>query len=258
MNVNDLDPAVLDVLERHYPATLRSPDWPDVLGRSAARPRRRWRMVALVAAVLVGVAVPAFALSASVRGLLGFPQPVLAKARLMVSTPIADGRILRVWESPSDTGGVCWFSTAERSDTDQRPAHMGGGGCSTSGDFHALHAGLLLQASVATQARTANWVPPTVSGWLNPKLHATRVELRSRTGAALPLAYANNYFVGVSATLFRPSFDNLPYHVVAYDSRGREVARQKIGSYSFYLTPKKILDRTLRPYVRAHPGRHIM
>ena len=68
----------------------------DKLERATEHSHHRWRVVALAAALLISVFLPTFALSATVCDLLGFTQPVLSKARLMVSAPVGGGRIVRV------------------------------------------------------------------------------------------------------------------------------------------------------------------
>lgn len=259
--MNDLDPALVALLGHDFPRTLRAPDWADVLARASVRPRHRWRMIALVAAIVIGVSVPAFALSASVRGLFGF-DPVLSKAELLVSTPVGDGRVVRVWRAPNAGGGVCILTTVDRADGRLRrfkggPPVNGGGSCS-GGAIPTQPRDLLLNVGVgmAYNSDRPGGTPPIVQGFVSPRTRASRVELVWRTGRQR-LAVANDYFVGVAPVLFKPSFDLLPFYVVAYDKQGHEVARQKVITGGLYLGYKKILPK-LRAYVRAHPGRHIM
>ena len=260
--MNDLDPALGAQLDLEYPLTLRAPDWADVLARASVRPRHRWRMVALVAAVVIGVTVPTFALSASVRDLFGF-KPVYSKAELLVSTPVGDGRVVRVWRAPNAGGGECILTTVDRPDaglhgSDGGPPDNGGGGCST-GPIPArlpTHFMLNLGVSMAHNSDRPGGTPPIVQGYINPMTQASRIELVWRAGRQR-LAFANNYFVGVAPVLFKPSFDLLPFYTVAYDKQGREVAREKVITGGLYLGYRKILPE-LRAYVRAHPGRHIM
>ena len=42
------------------------------------------------------------------------------------------------------------------------------------------------------------------------------------------LAFRNGYFVGGGAFLYEPPLPKLPFAVVAYDARGREVGRRKL------------------------------
>jgi TolB protein len=59
-SMNDLDPALLALLDRHHPRSRREPNWDDVLDRAGEgdrhRTRRfpRWRVVAVAAVILVG------------------------------------------------------------------------------------------------------------------------------------------------------------------------------------------------------------
>ena len=68
--MTDFDRASLD---RILPATLGSPDWDDVMSRSGARQgRRRWPLVALAAAILVGglLVTPAFGIGGRLLDLI--------------------------------------------------------------------------------------------------------------------------------------------------------------------------------------------
>jgi hypothetical protein len=91
--------------------------WNDVVARvGTRRPIRHRARLALVAAlVLIAIALPTLALSASVRELLGLshPGPDYKHARLAVSAPIPGGRVARVWVSPSTDGGRCQFVTID-------------------------------------------------------------------------------------------------------------------------------------------------
>lgn len=258
--MNDLDPRLIDLLERQYPPTSRTPDWDDVLDRACkGRGKSRLRMLALVAAVLACIVIPTLALSASVRDLI-FPRPVLTEATLLVSSPIGNGKVARMWESPSSTGGDCRFVTADAADTDERPARTGAGYCA-SGTTQTRPAPVPLWAGLSIQHRSGagpNWLPPIISGEVAPSLGAARVELRWRTGAT-PLALSNGFFLGGSPNLYRPSFNNLPYTVIAYNSDGREVARFKFASRVFYTTGngKQTILPKLRDFARQHRDRHI-
>ena len=68
--MTDFDRASLD---RILPATLGSPDWDDVMSRSRARQgRRRWALVALAGAILVGalLVTPAFGIGSRLLDLI--------------------------------------------------------------------------------------------------------------------------------------------------------------------------------------------
>ena len=75
-DMTDFDRASLD---RILPAALGSPDWDDVMSRSGARQgRRRWALVALAAAILVGglLVTPAFGIGGRLLDLIkGAPGP---------------------------------------------------------------------------------------------------------------------------------------------------------------------------------------
>lgn len=259
--MNDLDARLLDLLERHYPPTSRTPDWDDVLDRaSKGRGRSRLRMLALAAAALACIAIPTLALSASVRDLI-FPRPLLTEATLLVSSPIGNGKIARMWASPSSTGGDCRFVTADAADTDKRPARIGAGYCALSPTQARPPPAPPLWAGLSIQHRSGagpNWLPPIISGAVARSLGAARVELRWRTGA-MPLALSSGFFLGGSPNLYRPPFNNLPYTVIAYDSDGREVARFKFASRVFYTTGngKQTILPKLRDFARQHRDRHI-
>jgi hypothetical protein len=251
--MNDLDLTVVDVLDRHHSRSLREPDWDNVLDRAKVRRRRhRLRLPVVVAALLVAVLVPALAFSASVREFLGFPQPILTRARLMVSAPLGSGRTIRLWEAPSDEGGVCSFVTLNAADTDTRPAQGVAGGC-TQGRDARLHSDKL---PIQVGASNGGSNVPIIDGWVSPNLHAASVELRWRTGKN-KLEYSNHYFVGASPAMSDPPFPVLPFHVVVLDANGQEVGRLKLPTGWLYTDWKHTLPR-LRAYVRQHPGRHAM
>src|SRR3981081_3076438 len=81
-------------------------DWGEVLQRLNAKSAsvHRWRLAVVAAVILLAIAVPTFAISASVRGWFGLgspPQPDYGHARLAVSAPLPGGRVARVWVGPS-------------------------------------------------------------------------------------------------------------------------------------------------------------
>ena len=77
-----------------------------------------------------------------------------------------------------------------------------------------------------------------------PSLRATRVEVRWN-GGSLPLRLRNNNFLGGSPVLYMPPFENF-YIVVAYNSRGKEVARKRLQS------PALMLMNGWKEYSREH------
>jgi hypothetical protein len=245
--VIDVEPRIREELERLAPqAETELPDWNNVVARTAERPRvqrRGTRRLALVAAVALVVAAPAFALSSGVRSLLGFerPEPVFDQARLLVSAPVGNGFYAHAWASPSSTGGHCDFLTIDHSPTARSAAGpSGGGGCSRSGGDRAAatkDVPLLVGVSVGRRPKSGvpkNWVPPIVRGSVLPSLRAARVEVVWNAGS-LPLRLRNNDFLGGSPALYMPPFENFPYIVLAYDAQGKEVARKRLESPTLML-----------------------
>lgn len=244
----DVEPVIREELERLVPqAETDWPDWSDVVGRTSARPsqqRRGARRLALLAALALAVAAPAFALSSDVRSLLGFerPEPVLDQATPLVSAPIGNGFYAHAWTSPSSTGGSCDFLTIDHNPIARSAAARGGGGaCSRSAGSRLMRAtaNLALPVSFSIQRRPKsgvpeNWVPPIVGGSVLPSLRAARVEV-VWNGGSLPLRLRDNNFLGGSPALYMPPFENFPYVVIAYDAEGDEVARKRLESPALML-----------------------
>jgi hypothetical protein len=181
-------------------------------------------------------ALPSLALSSEVRRVFGLqdpPEPLVAQARLLVEAPIGDGRMARVYEAPSSTGGHCWFTAYLAGGSTVRPETPDGGASCTVGPNSHQPPGseppILWSISVQPKARSTNarWTPPVIDGWVNPDLRATKVVLEWATGSR-ESAFANDHFVLVESTLGAPPAENLPYSIVAYDAHGREVARATI------------------------------
>jgi hypothetical protein len=194
--------------------------------RDVRRPRRRRLVAAAVAAVLVGLAAPALAFD-GVRSFIGWGHgPVLEEAQLLVSAPVADGTVARLWWSPSTSGGECLFETFGPPGDVERPAEMGAGGC-TIGVPPPEGASIIHVGGAGKVHGAEEWVPPVVSGGLDADLGAARVEVRW-TGGAKPLAFANDYFIGAVEELYEPAAQALPFFLVAYDADGQEVARRKL------------------------------
>jgi hypothetical protein len=209
--------------------------------RPATEPRRRIRrrqVAVAVAIALLAVATPTLAFSGIVRKVFRDDGwAVLEEARLAVSAPVGAGVMAHVWTSPSRPGGTCHFVTYGPPDPEP-PDQMGAGGCSDRPPpsdapalVHVGGSGDVWIAGMAGERGATDSVPPIVDGWINPKLGATRVELRWNGGSA-PLAFANDHFVGVSEALHNPPAALLPFHVVAYDAEGREVFRLKLPAAS--------------------------
>lgn len=243
----DAEPVIREELERLAPeAETELPDWGDVVRRASSRPRPqrpRGRRPALIVAVALAVAAPALAFSSGVRSLLGFdrPEPVLEQARLLVSAPVGNGFYAHAWASPSSTGGWCEFLTIDHSPVARAASDSnGGGGCSTNGGRRpraSREVPLTISLSVSRRPKSgvpANWVPPIVEGAVLPSLRPARVEA-IWNGGSLPLRLSNNNILGGSPALYMPPFENFPYIVVAYDARGKEVARKRLQSPTLML-----------------------
>lgn len=243
----DVEPVIREELERLAPEAERElPDWDDVVRRasSRARPQRpRSHRSALIVAVALAVAVPALAFSSGVRSLLGFEwsEPVLDQASLLVSAPVGNGFYAHAWTSPSSTGGWCEFLTIDHSPVARSASdNNGGGGCSTNGGRRpraSREVPLTISVSVSRRLKSGvptNWVPPIVEGAVLPSLRPARVEV-IWNGGSLPLRLRNNNILGGSPALYMPPFENFPYTVVAYDARGKEVARQRLQSPTLML-----------------------
>jgi hypothetical protein len=241
--VIDVDDVIRDELERLAPAgeTPRD-DWGRILAAArtpAATHSRRRRLALVGAAACLVFTAPALAFSDGIRSLLGLgrPRPVLAKATLVVSAPVGNGFYAHLWHSPSTTGGRCAMTTAARGAMPRRLlVRRGGGACSVRGTGevgratreHPLVVGISIQRRPAHGVRT-KWVPPIVSGNVQAGLHATRVRIEWPRGSHA-LVLARGYFIGGTKKLYMPPFADFPFYVVAYDARGREVARKKLES----------------------------
>jgi hypothetical protein len=263
--VVDAEALILSELEQLAPShESTAPDWAAVLGRVNRRDRARWpsltRLAATASIALVAVAVPALAFSAGVRSLLGFgtPRPVFTQSRLLVSGPVGNGFFAHLWKSPSSSGGTCAFATLDHQlgVPGYPTAFNGVMECSPQRlRLVPLSAEHPLSYTISVRSRPKSgdprkWVPPTVSGQVYLLFHATRVQIEWR-GGSHRLSLRGAYFVGGSPALYKPSFKNLPYYIVVYNSGGREVARQKLGSPTLELmsgwhefTPKYIRWKT--------------
>ena len=222
----------------------------------------RWRPVYTLTAAVVAlgaIAAPTLALSASVREFVGLssPHPLFAQARLLVSAPAPHHQVLRLYTAPSTGGGECWFVGVGSGGRPTKPNDRRGGGCTLPGG--SLHPTKLLPLQMGmSQIRRPNgpgirtWIPADVSGWVNPTLHATRIELVWQHGHQR-LAFANEYFLAATPILYSPPLSDLPFYVVAYNASGREVARHKLDNATLYIDWKRNhVQAKLRAYWKAH------
>jgi hypothetical protein len=223
-------------------------DWDDVLLRvsqEAAGARRR-RPVLLVAVVLLAIAVPTLAFSASARELIGFdnaPRPDYGQAQLAVSALVPGGRVARVWVAPSTDGGECVFVTIDPAGSKRRPAQMTGGGSCTLGQEQ-------FRGEVTWSFSRAGQRTPLIHGHVGPNLHAARVELQWH-GGSQELTLNRDYFVASAPALGDPPFRQLPYDVVVYNADGRVVGRSRIPTSFLYRDWKRVQPR-LHEYRVAH------
>lgn len=199
--------------------------------RPVSRRQRRLVVVALAAGV-VAIAAPALAFD-GVRSLIGLdhPLPVLEESRLLVSAPVAEGTVARLWISPSTSGGECLFQTFGPPGDVEHAPEMGGGLCKHPGVISwegiplTLQMGATKRPLVPRGAR--EWIPPVISGRVDPELAAARVEVRW-TGGSRALTLANEYFIGAVEEIYEPPLESEPFFLVAYDAAGNEVARRKL------------------------------
>jgi hypothetical protein len=203
------------------------------------RRRHRKRIVAVaVAVVVVGIAAPALAFNESVRSFFGFRNPaVLEESRLLVSAPVAEGTVARLWDSPSRSGGECSFVTYGPPGPQEQATEQGGGVCSDRpADTGIDPAALSISVGkrpLKTRGASA-WVPPVISGGLDPILGATRVEVRWN-GGSKELAFTNGHYLGAVEELYEVPAELLPILLVAYDEEGREVMRRQLDAEAFRL-----------------------
>jgi hypothetical protein len=262
----DTDLALQKILEHLSPeadARAATPDWGLVRARlSAQRGTRvhRWRFAFAAAVALVAICLPAIALSASVRGWLGFgSQPVYKKARLVVSTRIPGNRVARVWVSPSTDGGECEIvtvtpasfvvidpTTGAMRPPAARTRDSGGYGCTVGSTRVPPSALTWMESPVPVGNPTA----ALIHGHVGQTYKATRVRVVWNGGGA-KLRLAGGYFIGVVATIRNPEFHLLPYTVVAYNARGHAVARRRIPT-SFLYTDWKSVEPRLHRYRQEH------
>jgi hypothetical protein len=218
-------------------------DWDDVLRRIPESPRARGRTVLVVAIAVIAVVAPAFALSASVRELVGLggqPEPVYARAQLVVSAPISGRRVARVWVSPSNVDGVCEFVTIDPAGAAGRPVRMtGGGACTRQIDGR-------LDWTVA-QGRNET----ILHGRFGGREPVAGVELRWYGGSQRLVYGRHGFFIAETPALANPPFRRLPFEVVVTGKDDGVLARSRIPTSLLYHDWKKVLPR-LHRYRVAH------
>lgn len=242
--MSNAEQLILAEIERLAPSDERIHlEWSDVL-RRASRPvgqrggrRLRWKTVVGVA-VAVMVATPTVAFSNGVRSLLGLTQsrPVPKTERLILTAPVGNGFYAHLFTSASTTGGRCQLVAADHTAASAAPFIGGGGGCSVTGSSpvglatknQPLDVGFSISRRLR-EGNPANWVPPIVSGNIYAGLGATKVEIRWRT-SHYRLTLQHGYFLGGTPKLYMPPFQAFPFYVVAYNAKGREVARKKLDN----------------------------
>jgi hypothetical protein len=183
-------------------------------------------------------------------------KPLLAQARLLVAGPVGNGFSAQVWLAPSSSGGECRFVTKGRGALPARPRVFEDGGCSVSGPFDPLSSGRTINVGLSIAQRPAKgvggiWVPPTVNGSVLPKLHAKSVRLTWH-GGSQPLKLRNGSFVGGGTVLYRPPLARLPVAVVAYDRKGRVVAKQELDGASLELSSPDAFAKTYARWLKSH------
>jgi hypothetical protein len=230
-------------LEQLAPANDVTPQWADVLVR-ARHDRRSRSLVPVLLAAALAIAVPAVALSSSMRSLLGLghPTPVLRRAVPLVSAPVGNDFYAHLWRSPSTAGGTCLFATFDHAARERALPRFwrGGGSCSTGAAFTLSPTSALkpLAVSVSIQRRLdgppRTWVPPVIAGAVDPSLQAARVAVL-RHGLSHDLTLRNGWFIGGSRSFYAPPLKKLPFVVVAYNRSGHEVARKQLDRPSLLL-----------------------
>jgi hypothetical protein len=209
----DVETMIRDELERLAPPDAAVTDWHDVR-RRAQRPRRRLTVLAVAAALVVAVvAAPTFALSPGVRGFFGLGhRPFLLRAVPVVATRAGHGLVVRLWASPLPFV-PCRFVVVSHAGAGR---HEGAALCrGRRGRLPRLRQPIIYDLRLVRHANAARLqVPATLDGFVGPRLHAVRVELRW-TGGSQRLAFRRGWFLGLPRGLPNPPRRNLPYAIVA-------------------------------------------
>jgi hypothetical protein len=245
----DVEPLIVSELDRLLPLPDGDrADWADVVGRAglnrqaaATTPRDRSAVYrrrygrAFVFVALVVVLFVAVGFSSGVRSLLGLTPkpslPVIGQAALLVSASIGNGFVVHEWSAPSSSGGSCLYASVTRVGSPIGAATMNGGGaCSVQGKVGTLvptrHTPIQWTISATRRLKNsnlANWVPPFVTGTLDPRIHATRLTIRY-SGGSIPLVLRGHRFAGGSRKLYDPPSAAFPFRIVAYNRAGQIVA----------------------------------
>lgn len=225
---------------------IKGADWP-IASRLQLRSRPVLRGAVAVTCAVVAVGIPAVALSSGLRGLLGLRdvRPNYAQAHVVASARLPDGRIARLWASPSTSGGSCTFVTYEQPGMKLNPATKSGGGTGcTVGPHQPI--GKMSWSFSSGRGRT----PTVLNGRVNPTLQAVRV-LVSWRGGQKSIRTPAGFFIAGAPELKNPSFTRLPFDLIALNAKGRRVDVSRIPTSFLYLDWKKV-EPKLRAYRQAH------
>jgi hypothetical protein len=225
---------------------IKAADWPGT-SRKRLRSRSVLRGAIAVTCAVVAVGIPAVALSSGLRGLLGFSdvRPNYAQAHVVAAARLTDGRIARLWVSPSISEGSCTFVTYEQPAIKPNPATKSGGGTGcTVGPEQPI--GKMSWSFSSGRGRT----PTVLWGRVNPALQAVRVLVSWRGGRKSVRAHAG-FFIAGAPELESPSFTRLPFDLIAVTANGRRVDVSRIPTSFLYLDWKNV-EPKLRAYRQAH------
>jgi hypothetical protein len=245
----DVEPLIRQELRDLSPSEAGlAGDW-EAIVVAAGITRRRPPLLrgALALAVVLAVVVPAVAFSAGVRGLLGFqsPSPRFDEARLVASDRLPDGRVVRMWTSPSTQNGECWFVTYGRAGSGARPDRATSGGQCSVGAARLRFPGLTYEFAVGRGN-----APTVISGRFDPARHPARVTIRWR-GGRRTVKTGDGYFVAAVPEMANPRFTSLPFDLVVSDSTGRHLTARRIPTSFLYINWKHV-EPQLRRYRIGH------
>jgi hypothetical protein len=210
------------------------------------RVRRHWQAAAATLVILLAIAAPTLALSASVREFVGIGSPDRVRILLLnVAAPTPDGEMVGLSVAPSPADRECWLVGAGRARRLPPPTppsasllgadvFIGRDACvALGGTLHARHSSAPLEVEARYDCRPSAGrdrgpKTPCLYGRLAPWLGAEHVELQW-TGGAQRLSLEGEYFIGGAPILDEASPQDRPLFVAAYDGSGREVARQQLA-----------------------------
>lgn len=246
----DVEPLILEELAQLSPFDeAESGDWDAILAHATPPRRRHKRLVRVVfaLAVVIAIVLPAVAFSESVRNLLGVrdPSPRYDQAQVQAEAKLPEGLVARIWSAPSTQGGTCVFVTYDPTSSPAPPTRMSGGGFCARAGAQIVTRGHAFWA-VATAPNGSN----VLSGVVAPDLDVSRVTLRWTGGAQLIPSH-NGYFVGPVPVVASPPFKLLPFDVVATDRDRRTVSKQRIPT-SFLYRDWKTVEPKLSAYRQLH------